>query len=98
MTYDVFIVDGSVFKPDTNSIKLSGLSESEMMTVQRIATRQGNLDFVVRPVEIYEKSTPENRDKRIESIWWRTSRPSALALSPQMWRKSVLTALNVATT
>lgn len=44
----MFIVAGSALDGDSEFVKLSGLSQSELTTIQRIVTRQGGLDFVVR--------------------------------------------------
>ena len=48
ISFNVFIVDGSAFDPESSFIRLCGLSKSELSTIQRVVARQGALDFVVR--------------------------------------------------
>lgn len=49
MTYDVFIVDGSVFDPDTSYIKFDKVTQIELDMLEDLVCRQTNMDFVIRP-------------------------------------------------
>lgn len=51
MQYDVFIMDGSVFEPDTSFVHLCGLSQTELSALERIMRRQTGFDVVIRPVQ-----------------------------------------------
>ena len=48
MKYDVFIVDGNVFDQDAGYVELRGLSQNELSFIQRVVSRQRELDFVIR--------------------------------------------------
>lgn len=50
MTYDIFIVDGDVFDPDSERgcIKLTDITEHELSTLGPLVYRQGHLDLVIR--------------------------------------------------